>query len=99
MVNEISITVAYVSNKTSKEIALRVQNNTTIQKALITSGILAQFPEIDLKSTNKVGIFGKLHDLEHIVNDGDRIEIYRPLHLSPMEARKVRAKAVKVSAV
>jgi len=37
------------------------------------------------------GIFGKRVALEHRLNDGDRVEIYRPLALDPKEARRRRA--------
>jgi len=43
------------------------------------SGLLADFPELDLES-NKVGIFGTIAKLDKPVKDGDRVEIYRPIH-------------------
>ena len=42
-------------------------------------------------SANKVGIFSQIKSLDEIVNDGDRIEIYRPLIADPKEVRKKRA--------
>jgi hypothetical protein len=54
----------------------------TIQDAIARSGILKQFPEIDLEK-NKVGIFSKLSKLDAALNDGDRIEIYRPIICDP----------------
>ncbi len=62
----------------------------TVESAILQSGLLERFPEIDLK-TNKVGIFGKVAALSAKLNDGDRIEIYRPLIADPKEARKKRA--------
>jgi putative ubiquitin-RnfH superfamily antitoxin RatB of RatAB toxin-antitoxin module len=38
-----------------------------------------------------VGIFGKLVHRDHALNDGDRIEIYRPLMEEPKLARRARA--------
>jgi putative ubiquitin-RnfH superfamily antitoxin RatB of RatAB toxin-antitoxin module len=37
------------------------------------------FPEIDLK-TNKVRILGTVSKLTATAKDGDRVEIYRPIH-------------------
>lgn len=48
------------------------------------SGILSQFPEIDL-STNKIGIFSRPIKLTDVLKEGDRIEIYRPLLADPKE--------------
>ena len=47
---------------------------------------------IDL-AVNKIGIFGKLTQLDRELATGDRVEIYRPLIADPKEARRRRAKA------
>lgn len=70
-------------------IDVAVESN-TVEQVIIMSGILDQFPEIDL-STMNIGIFGKLCKLDKQVEAGDRIEIYRPLMQNPMEARRNRA--------
>jgi len=69
---------------------LRVAEGTTAEQAIHASGILGQFPEIDLASS-KVGIFGKPCKLTDTLNNGDRVEIYRPLIADPKEIRKQRA--------
>lgn len=67
-----------------------VPPGTTLQAAIVQSGILDDMPEIDL-STCRVGIYAKLKTLEAILRDGDRIEIYRPLIADPKESRRRRA--------
>lgn len=62
----------------------------TIHDAIKASGIVAQIPEIDL-STMRVGVFGKLKELDTPVQDKDRVEIYRVLTADPMESRRRRA--------
>ncbi|MCG7871776.1 MAG: RnfH family protein [Candidatus Thiodiazotropha lotti] len=62
----------------------------TVEQAIEQSDILQRFPEIDLK-VNKTGIFGKAAKLDAMLNEGDRVEIYRPLIADPKEARKKRA--------
>ena len=69
---------------------LQASASDTIESVIRKSGILERFPEIDLGS-NKVGVFGKAAALSATLNDGDRIEIYRPLIADPKEARKKRA--------
>ena len=67
-------------------------------EAITASGLLKQFPDIDLRRA-KVGIFSKLSRLDTVLNDGDRVEIYRPLEVDPKQARRRRAavKAAKAS--
>lgn len=69
---------------------LHVSADASVETVIRRSGFLERFPEIDLES-NKVGIFGKAAALSAKLNDGDRIEIYRPLIADPKEARKKRA--------
>ena len=61
----------------------------TVSQVIRRSGVMQAHSEIDLNQ-NKVGIFSQLCDLETVVIDGDRIEIYRPLQADPKEARRRR---------
>jgi putative ubiquitin-RnfH superfamily antitoxin RatB of RatAB toxin-antitoxin module len=61
-----------------------------IQDAIVASGVFQQYPEIEL-ATARVGIFGKLKALDSLLQQGDRVEIYRPLQAEPMESRRRRA--------
>ena len=92
--NVLSIEIAYASAQQSWLIPLNVEKGTTVQQAIIISGILEQCPDINLQ-TNKVGLFSKIVELDVLVRAGDRIEIYRPLILDPKEARRLRAEKVK----
>ncbi len=85
------IEVAYAMPDQQVIIAFNVLEGTTVETAINTSDLLAQFPEIDLSST-AVGIFGKLCELNQLLKAGDRVEIYRPLHNDPKEARRQRAR-------
>lgn len=69
---------------------LSVPPGTTLQAAIVQSGMLHEMPEINLL-TYRTGIYAKLKPLETILRDGDRIEIYRPLTADPREARRRRA--------
>ena len=59
-------------------------------EAIKRSNILALFPEIDL-ACNKVGVFGKLAQLSTVLQDHDRVEIYRPLIADAKQLRRQRA--------
>ena len=72
-----------------------VASDATIETVIRASGILEQFPDIDL-ARNKVGVYGKLGKLADTLHDGDRVEIYRPLIADPKAVRKQRAAQGKV---
>jgi len=92
--NKIKVEVCFAS--VDQEVMLEVEllMGQTIHDAIKQSGILKQFPEIDLDK-NKVGIFSKRLPLDTVVKTGDRVEIYRPLLIDPKTARRNREKSVK----
>ena len=87
----ISVEVVFAGDQQQKIIQLSVPSTSCIAEVIRCSGILSDFPHIDLKK-NKVGIFSKLHTLDSQVEDGDRIEIYLPLMVDPKKIRRNRAK-------
>ena len=89
-VEKISVEVAYALPERQVIISLSVKQGATLEQAILSSGIMDQFPEIDL-GRNKVGIFGKPGKLADILRAGDRVEIYRALTVDPKEARRRRA--------
>jgi putative ubiquitin-RnfH superfamily antitoxin RatB of RatAB toxin-antitoxin module len=90
----IRVEVAYAKPDEQVIIPLLVDAGTTIEEAIDQSGILEQFPEINLDQ-NRVGIFGKISKKSQVLRESDRIEIYRPLIADPKEVRKQRAKEGK----
>ncbi len=86
----INVEIAYVKPEKQALISISVAENCTVSEAILQSKILAEFPEIEL-DVAKVGIFSTLCTLEKIVENGDRIEIYRPLQTDPKDARRQRA--------
>ena len=92
----IDVEVAYARPEEQTVVSLTVRRGTTVEEAIRLSGLIARFPEIDLK-VNKVGIFGELTVLSDTLQAGDRVEIYRPLVVDPKEARRIRAAAAKAT--
>lgn len=86
----IQVSVIYALPEEQVALTLDVPQGTHVSEAILRSGILQRFPQIDL-SRQAVGVFGQRVALEREVEDGDRIEIYRPLIADPKEARKRRA--------
>ena len=86
----IKVEVAYALPQKQVILGLEVEADATLEQVIHASGILQQFPEIDL-SQNRVGVFGKLGKLTDTLHAGDRVEIYRPLIADPKVVRRERA--------
>ncbi|MGM0475564.1 MAG: RnfH family protein [Pseudomonadota bacterium] len=87
----ITVEVAYALPKQQVLLSLDVEEGTTAREAVELSGILEQFPDIDLDGENKLGVFGKLVKADQVLRRGDRVEINRPLIADPKEVRRQRA--------
>ncbi|MBK1717105.1 RnfH family protein [Thiocystis violacea] len=85
------VSIVYALAKRQTWLDVEVPEGATLREAIERSGILAQCPEIDLDQ-QKVGVFGKVSALETRLEDGDRVEIYRPLIADP-KTIKTRAKS------
>ncbi len=68
-------------------ISLTVEPETTVETAISLSAIGDRFPDEDL-SSYEAGIWGKLVNRDHPLEDGDRLELYRPLLMDPRDARR-----------
>lgn len=79
--------VVYATPARQSWLTIDVPDGSTVKDAIEKSGILRQFPEIDL-DTQKVGIYGKATTLEAAVEDGARIEIYRAITADPKTVRR-----------
>ena len=90
------IEVVFADHRQQKILQISVPPYSCISETIKLSGILSDFPNIDL-SKNKVGIFGKLYNLNAQVKSGDRIEIYQPLLIDPKKNRIKRAKKQKTA--
>ncbi|MES9831313.1 MAG: RnfH family protein [Candidatus Thiodiazotropha sp. DIVDIV] len=77
-----NVGVAYADKFKQLWLKLEVPDGSTVREAITHSGLLDQFPEIDLER-QKVGIFGKLIKLDSVVEEGSRIEVYREITADP----------------
>ncbi len=88
------VEIIYATIESQELMTLDVAEKSTIEDCIVQSGLLAQFPEIDL-SVMKVGIFSQVKTLSHLVSEGNRIEIYRPLIADPKVVRRKKAEEAK----
>ena len=88
----IRVEVAYATPERQEILSLQVPTGSSVQEAVIRSGIERIFPELDT-ATADMGIFGKVvkEPATHVLREGDRVEIYRPLKIDPKQARLNRA--------
>lgn len=77
-----NVGVAYADKFRQVWLKLEIPNGSTVREAIERSGILEQFPEIDLE-TQEIGVFGKLVKLTAVIEEDWRIEIYRPITADP----------------
>ena len=76
------IGVAYSETANQIWLTTEVPDDSTVKAAIERSGILRMFPTIDL-ATQKVGVFGRLVNLDDTLRPGDRVEIYRAITCDP----------------
>ncbi|MBF8292817.1 MAG: hypothetical protein HW417_134 [Steroidobacteraceae bacterium] len=70
---------------------LELDAGSTAGEALLSSGIFALHPDIDATGCG-IGIFGREVQNDHRLQDGDRLEVLRPLMEDPRERRRRLAK-------
>ncbi|HZW22610.1 RnfH family protein [Noviherbaspirillum sp.] len=87
---EIAVQVCYARPDLQILRDLKVEEGTTIRTAIEQSGLLNEVREIDLAQC-RVGVFGKLRELDSVLRERERIEIYRSLIADPKESRRKRA--------
>lgn len=107
---QITVAVAYVGLEAQYYHKLQVASGTNVYQALQLSGVLA-LPSLadvavwcqknqDNDPNHKawyVGIYSQKCRLDSVLQEGDRVEIYRPLSSDPMAKRKVKSKKAKLA--
>lgn len=89
--NRLRVEVAYALPERQVLIAIDMEEGSTVRQAITASGVLRQCPDMDLARA-AVGIYGKVVLFEALLQDGDRVEIYRPLIADPKEMRRERVR-------
>lgn len=95
MAEMLNIEVCYAMAGKQELVRVKLAEGASLLQALEASGLLAKYPEIDLKK-NKFGIWNKLSKADTVLRDKDRVEIYRALIADPKEVRKQRAAEGKI---
>ncbi|MEO7325072.1 MAG: RnfH family protein [Dokdonella sp.] len=88
--DSISVEVAYAEPDRQFLRRVDLAAGATVADAIAASGVDREFT-IDACALG-VGIWSKPVARESVLENGDRIELYRPLKADPKEARRLRAK-------
>ena len=80
------ISVAYAEPDHQEWVEFEAPEGITADEAVRMSGILEKFPHLDI-ADKKLGVFSKPVKGDHVLREGDRVEIYRPLQADPKKAR------------
>ncbi len=93
---KIRISVAWAGPGWQGEIALGLPAGATIDDAIAASAsaIAAHVPAAEL-ATAASGVWGKQKPRNHVLRDGDRVELYRPLQADPKDARRAKVASGK----
>lgn len=86
----IRVDAAFALPGQQRIVRLRLPPGATVIDAIRASGLLEDYPEIDLRK-NKVGVYGRLVALDTPLRDQDRVEIYRGLVADAKAMRRARA--------
>jgi hypothetical protein len=87
--SRIRVEVVYALPGEQTLYACELAAGSRVRDAIEQSGLLRSYPALCVDEA-KLGIFGRFCTLDDAVEDGDRIEIYRPLRADPKEARRRR---------
>ncbi|ETS33430.1 MULTISPECIES: RnfH family protein [Photorhabdus] len=94
---DINIEVVYALPDRQYLRTVKLSQGANVEQAIVASGLLTLRNDIDLQK-NKVGIYSRPAKLTDILEEGDRVEIYRPLLADPKEMRRKRAERAKNNA-
>jgi uncharacterized protein len=88
------VEIAYAEPQRAIVKTMRMPAGSCVADAMRHAALDADFSAVDLEHS-ALGIFGKPIRPEHVLKDGDRIEIYRPLAADPKAARRARVQQAR----
>ncbi len=95
MTEKIGVEVVFAAPDRQELVALELEQGATTADAIRESGLQGLFGQVDLDAL-QVGIWGRVVERETVLNDGDRVELYRPLERDPKDARRELARVQRL---
>jgi putative ubiquitin-RnfH superfamily antitoxin RatB of RatAB toxin-antitoxin module len=86
----INVSLVFASEQKQWIHQASMPRGTSAQELIESSGLMT---EVDYLSSQRletlvIGIFAQKVELDHLLEEGDRLEIYRPLTADPKEVRR-----------
>lgn len=75
--------------RTVNECLLQLPEGVTLREAIAQSHLLDGVDAATV-AVLECGVWGRKQALHHVLREGDRVEIYRPLRVDPKDARRQR---------
>lgn len=91
MSTTIGIEVVFALPRRQELIRLAMDRGATVADAIEQSGLQRKFPDVPFADL-QAGIWGRAVPRQHVLGDGDRVELYRPLERDPRDARRILAR-------
>ena len=73
-----------------QQVALQLPAGSTVRDALAAAALLSTWTEDLHAASAAVGVWGRKVPLDHLLREGDRVELWRPLRVDPKLARRER---------
>ena len=70
--------------------SIALPKGSTVADVIREGELKRDFPDLVVEDL-QAGVWGRPVDRDHVVSDGDRVELYRPLEMDPREARRLKA--------
>ena len=87
-----SLRVTVIYSPAPREVlewVLELAPGAAVEDALRASGLQTHLPQLDLQAVD-AGVWGRKVRAGQLLQDGDRVEVYRPLQVDPKVARRER---------
>lgn len=95
--HSISVSVVYATPEKQLIKERQIPRGTSALELVTLSGIMKEFDELQSSSLDdlELGVFAQRVSHDYLLEDGDRVEIYRNLKADPKEVRRQLAKLGK----
>lgn len=87
---KISVSIVYATAQKQWLKELHVPRGTSAKELIDQSGFLAEIVDLQdsVAEDLNIGIYSQKASMEHLLEEGDRLEIYRALTADPKEVRR-----------
>ena len=85
-----NIEVVYANPAIQEVVRLRMTSPLSVKQALVASGLIEKYA-LNIDAIG-LGVFGERVELTTLLKEQDRLELYRPITIDPMQKRLLKVK-------